>query len=231
MSSPSPTTRAARPPVPWAQRPVVTYALLIAIVAIYAVTYLIDQIGDPNVANPIYQYGVLNYTQVMQHGQWYRLLSAMFIHLSLAHVFFNAYALWRFGAIIEQIFGHVHYAIIYLLSGLCGSLASLYLTKGISAGASGAIFGLIGAEMLYVLRYREVLGTAGTGALRQLLILVALNFAIDFTANNVQGGIAIDIWGHAGGFVGGILLAWLLIGSARPPLPAPPRPSAPTQVS
>lgn len=206
-----------RPVLPWAQRPFVTYAILIVIVALYAVTYLIDQTGDPAVPNPIYQYGVLDYTQVMQHGEWYRLFTAMFIHLSLAHIFFNSYALWQLGRGVERIFGHIHFTIIYLLGGLCGSLASLYLTKGDSAGASGAIFGLFAAQIVYILRYRIELGQAGSAALRQLLLLVVLNFGFDFIANQAQNGVIIDIWAHAGGFIGGGVLSQLFIGSARPP--------------
>jgi len=210
-----------RLPIPWYERPLVTYALLSAIVGIYIITYIIDQTGDPQAVNPIYQYGILDYSLVTQYGQWYRLLSAMFVHLSPAHILFNGYALWIFGKEVERLFGHVHFAIIYFLGGLCGSLASLYLTRADSAGASGAIFAIFAAEIVYVAYYRKMLGKVGSAALRQLLILVVINFGLDIAANSVPGGTPIDTWGHVGGLLGGLILAYLLIGSARPPRQVP----------
>ncbi len=105
-------------------KPYVTYVLLAMIIGIFALMYLVEQSQvDPYAADPILTAGVMDYSSIVNNGEWYRLVSAMFIHLSIAHIAFNALALWRFGQMIEGLFGHIRFVIIYFLS-YCNTVIS-----------------------------------------------------------------------------------------------------------
>jgi len=188
----------------------VTYALLAIIVGIYVVMFLIEQNLDPYQVDPILLFGWLDPYHVLANGEWYRLFTAMFLHLSPAHIFFNAYALWRFGQVVEGTFGHVRFTLIYILGGLTGSLASLILGRDISAGASGAIFSIFAAEMVFIYVHRELIGERAGPALRELLLLAVLNLALGLLTTFNTSGEQIDNWAHIGGFVGGLVLSWLI---------------------
>lgn len=206
-ASSQPTTVQLRFPT---VRPLVTYALLAIIIGIYVVMFVLEQTSDANTVDPILQFGVLDPYRVLANGEWYRLFTAMFLHLSPAHIFFNAYALWRFGQTVEGTFGHVRFALVYFLGGLTGSLASLILGHDASAGASGAIFSIFAAEMVFIYVHRDLLGARAGAALRELLLLAALNLGLGLlTTLNPSGG-QIDNWAHIGGFVGGLALSWLI---------------------
>jgi membrane associated rhomboid family serine protease len=83
-------------------------------------------------------------------------------------------------------------------------------TRGISAGASGAIFAIIGAQLVFLYQNRQILGAQGRAWFQQTLIVVALNIFVAIAAAATPGGIGIDNWGHAGGFFAGIVLAWFI---------------------
>ncbi len=206
---PSPTSQAIALRFPTV-RPLVTYVLLAAIIAIYVAIYFIDSTSDPGVSNPILDFGVLDYNRVVHYGEWYRLFTAMFLHLSPAHILFNGYALWRFGKSVEGMFGHVRFSLIYFLGGFAGSLASLILGRDASAGASGAIFAIFGAEIVFIYLHQKLLGAQAMPALRELVILALVNFGLGILSGVAPGGEQIDNWAHLGGFVGGLVLAWAI---------------------
>lgn len=137
-------------------------------------------------------------------GEYWRLGSAIFIHIGLMHLLFNGYALYSLGPQVEGLFGHARFLIIYLLSGLAGSVASYGLSESLSAGASGAIFGLIGAFAAFLAGHRDTLGRQGQQALINILMVILFNLGLTFT---VPG---IDVWGHLGGLASGLILGWLL---------------------
>ncbi len=150
-------------------------------------------------------------------GEYWRLLTPIFLHIGVLHLIFNQYALSIFGREMETIFGTARFAAIYLLSGLFGSLASFAFNPVISAGASGAIFGIIGAMAAFFLRNRQTLGQMGRDQLRSLLVLIGFNL---FLGTAVSG---IDNWGHIGGLISGIVLGLLLAPTYTfERLPAPP---------
>lgn len=125
-------------------------------------------------------------------GEWWRLLTATFLHAGPIHLAFNMFALWIFGGALEQVFGRGRYLLLYLVSGLAGSAGAILLDPGaITVGASGAVFGIFGA--VFVLERQQVI--AGAGALGIILINLALTFAIP----------GISIGGHLGGLAGGAL--------------------------
>ena len=131
-------------------------------------------------------------------GQYYRLLTGIVMHADLIHLCVNCYSLYVIGSQIESYIGRYKYAIIYLFSGLTGSLLSItFLKNGVSVGASGAIFGLMGALLYFGYYYRVYLGNVVKS---QILPLIVLNLAFGFFATGV------DNFAHIGGLVGGIII-------------------------
>jgi membrane associated rhomboid family serine protease len=133
-------------------------------------------------------------------GEWWRLVTSTFVHVDLFHIFFNMFALWIFGPGLEQLLGRTRFIALYLLSGLAGSVAvHLLSSPGTpTLGASGAVFGLLGAALVVTVR-------RGYDA-SWLLGLLGINLLFTFLAPNIS-------WqGHLGGLVGGLLmgaaLAW-----------------------
>ncbi|MDQ7094902.1 rhomboid family intramembrane serine protease [Desulfosporosinus sp. PR] len=138
---------------------------------------------------------------LIQAGQVWRLLTSMFIHIGIMHLAFNLYSLWALGPLTEESYGHKKYFLIYILSGLGGSIASYLFSAALSAGASGAIFGLLGAQLIYSYK-RPHLWKSGLGLNLVIVILVNLGFGIS------QPGI--DNFAHLGGLFTGALLGFLL---------------------
>lgn len=146
----------------------------------------------------------------IRDGEYYRLFSSMFLHLNLMHLFFNSYALFVLGRDVEALFGTARFAIIYVLGGLSGSLASFIFTDAPSVGASGAIFAIFGAEMVYFYQHRDLHGVAGRQHFTQLIILMLINLGLGFFASTGATNFRIDNAGHIGGLVGGVVLAWFI---------------------
>ena len=136
---------------------------------------------------------MLLYGPAVANGDWWRLVTAAFLHASLLHIGFNMLALWWFGAPVEAYLGRARFIGVYLVSGLAGSAGALVLTPhAVTVGASGAIFGILGAML--ILEWQAT-GKLGGNAMTLIVINLALSFAI---AN-------ISIGGHVGGLIGGIL--------------------------
>jgi membrane associated rhomboid family serine protease len=126
------------------------------------------------------------------NGDWWRLITAAFLHASLLHIGFNMLALWWFGAPVEEYLGRARFIGLYLVSGLAGSAGALTQTQGVTVGASGAIFGILGAML--ILEWQAT-GRLGGNA----MTLIVINLALSFALSNVSIG------GHIGGLIGGIL--------------------------
>ncbi len=138
-------------------------------------------------------------------GEYWRLLTAMFLHGNLVHIFFNGYALYALGPEAERLYGTARFLAVYFLAGLAGSVASYAFSLSPSVGASGAIFGLIGCLAVFFYESREVLGDAGRRQLQGMLTIIVINLLLGFT----MGGV-IDNFAHIGGLLGGSLVGWLL---------------------
>lgn len=136
-------------------------------------------------------------------GQLHRLFTPMFLHASISHLAVNSFSLYSTGPSVESWFGHARFVSLYLISGVCGNLLSFLLTPTPSVGASGAIFGLVGATAVLLARHRRILGPRSTKGLNSLAYIVIVNFGM-----GMNGG-RIDNWGHLGGLVGGALFAYL----------------------
>jgi membrane associated rhomboid family serine protease len=130
---------------------------------------------------------------LVKHGDWWRLITSAFLHGSVIHIAFNMLALWWLGSPIEMVLGRVRYLGLYLVSGLAGAAGALVANPtSVTVGASGAIFGLLGAGL--ILEYQATGSLAGN-----YLTLIVINLAISFA---VPG---ISIGGHIGGLIGGTL--------------------------
>lgn len=132
-------------------------------------------------------------------GEYYRLITGVFLHGSILHLFFNCYALYVIGSQIENYFGRIKYLIIYLFSGVMGALFSMIFGGNIaSIGASGAIFGLMGALLYFGYHYRVYLGNV---LKTQLIPLIIFNLILGFVLSGV------DNFAHIGGLIGGVLIS------------------------
>jgi len=183
--------------------PRLTYVLLGVIVLVYLYYFSLSPSGQIDFLT---RWAKVN--GPIKHGEYYRLFTSMFLHLNLMHLVFNGYALYILGRDVESLFGTARFAVLYFLGGLSASLASFVFTSAASVGASGAIFAIFGAEMVYFYRHRELHGPAGQRHLNQLIILMLLNLAIGFYSTTTA--FKIDNAGHIGGLVSGVVLAWFI---------------------
>lgn len=145
------------------------------------------------------------------NGEVWRLLTAMFLHIGPTHLISNLVGLFMLGPILEGHLGHWRFAAIYLIGGLFGSVASYAFSPALSAGASGAVFALLGATVFYFFRFRQNFGARGREILQSMLVVLVLNLVLGGTVANV------DNWGHIGGLLGGLLVVAGLFPTFRPP--------------
>lgn len=169
------------------KKPVITYALIIINVIVFLLSLF---------KSDIIQMFAVNRFFIADLGQYYRLFTGIFLHANLVHLIFNMYALYVIGMQLESFLGKWKYLVVYLLSGLGGSMLSIFFDTGYSVGASGAIFGLMGALLYFGYHYRVYLDSVVKS---QIIPLIILNLLIGFTTTG------IDNWAHIGGLVGGIL--------------------------
>ncbi len=204
FSAPTPApVPAAPPPAPLRlplTRPRAVYGLLIVIGLVFVLEELSGGSENPQV---LVNFGA-NYAPLVSAGEYWRLFTANFLHIGFLHIAFNGYALYILGQETEAIYGPARFLVIFLLSCLSGAIASFAFTYGLSAGASTGIFGLIGTMIAYFIRNRKVFGSLGRSRLNNLLFVAAINIVYGLSVP------IIDNWGHVGGFLGGLLLGWLL---------------------
>ncbi|MBP9947515.1 MAG: rhomboid family intramembrane serine protease [Vicinamibacteria bacterium] len=213
---------ASMPPSRAAFRGVVTTALTVAIALCFAIEVAIsrDSIrGDGAVLSVVYRMGAIFQPAILE-GQWQRLIAAPFLHFGLLHLGMNGWAQWSLGAPLEFLVGPWRFLGLWVGSALGASLTSLVFNEtSVSAGASGAIFGLLGAFTTFVFFRKDVLPQPVPRPLRNgVLATLVLNLFISF----IPG---IDMAAHAGGFVTGALMALGIVRRDRsdPTRPGPLR--------
>jgi membrane associated rhomboid family serine protease len=148
---------------------------------------------------------------ISQQHQYWRLVTSMFIHIGFLHFLMNNYALWIIGQEIERLYGSARFVTLYLLTGVVGSLASYTFNPGaLSAGASGAIFGLFGVMATFAFRFRKELpARLATDIRRRILPVIGINLIFGFSVQ------IVDNAAHIGGLLAGVVLA-LIIPYQRP---------------
>jgi rhomboid protease GluP len=181
-----------------AKKPYVTYAL----VGITIFVYLLQIISQ----------SVLNYdlpallgmksNELILQGEVWRLFTPVLLHGGLLHIFFNMYALFSIGRELELFYGHSRYLVLYILGAFAGNVFSFLFTAAPSLGASTAIFGLIGAQALFIYQNRKFFKNSRS-MLTNSLIVIAINL---FVIGSLQ---FVDNFGHLGGLLGGVAFAFL----------------------
>lgn len=174
------------------KKPIVTWI----IIALCIIMFFVSGMGYDTYT--LVKYGA-NFSGLVRNGELYRLVTYMFLHAGIVHIGLNMYSLYIIGPRVEDFFGKWKYALIYFISGICGGLLSIGVTPNVvSVGASGAIFGLFGALIYFGYNYR---GYIGAMIRSQVVPIVIYNL---FMGLFIPG---IDMWGHVGGLIGGILTA------------------------
>lgn len=177
-----------------------------ALIALNIVVWLVMSTqGDTRDALFMYEHGALFPPDIMA-GEWYRLFSSMFLHFGAEHLISNMFMQYFLGDMLLRAVSQWKYAVIYLLSGLGGSVASLAIMElsgdyAVAAGASGAIYGVIGALLWVVLRNG---GKFESISIKRMLLAMVVYISYGFTTEGV------DAWAHLGGAVEGFFAAMLL---------------------
>jgi rhomboid protease GluP len=179
--------------------PYVTYTL-IAITVIFYVLQVASMVSRGEDI-PL-KYGARFNPDILA-GQFWRFFTPALLHASIPHILFNMYALFSFGTNLERHFGHGRFLLLYVLGAYTGNVVSFLFSDELSrsVGASTAIFGLLGAEAVFLFQNRKLF--AGQfGRAVQNLIFIAIVTLIMGTQSN------IDNWGHVGGLLGGLMFTW-----------------------
>lgn len=181
------------------KKPIITYTIMAICVIVFAFMYIL---GDGSLDNiTLLRFGA-NLDVLTKNGDYFRLITCAFLHIGVVHLIFNMYALYIIGPQVESFFGKIKYLSIYLISAVSASILSLaFNTNTISAGASGAIFGLLGALLYFGYHYRVYLGNAVRS---QIIPIIIINLLFGFTMPG------IDNAAHIGGLIGGVLASMAL---------------------
>jgi len=188
------------------RRTTMTGATLAVLIAVFLLQLIRGQgvgLGMTGNIDPLLREGAI-VPPLIASGEYYRLFTAMFLHFSVIHLLMNAWALWIFGQFVETSMGRVAFAVVFLVGGFVGSVASYVFgpVQQIGAGASGAIVALFGAFIAYNLRRRD--SAMSRAALQSAVILILLNA---FITLGIRG---IDWRAHLGGLVGGFVVGGIL---------------------
>ncbi len=178
-----------------AKKPIITYLIIIMCIIMFLVSS-----GYSENFYVLVKYGAIN-SELVRGGEIYRLITYMFLHAGILHIVLNMYSLYIVGPRVEDFFGKWKFALIYLFSGIGSGLLSIGLGNYTSVGASGAIFGLFGALIYFGNSYR---GYIGALVKSQVVPIVIYNLLMGFF---IPG---IDMWGHVGGLISGIITANML---------------------
>jgi len=196
-------SRPLRPVPPRLPRPVMTLLLVLINVLLFL---LMEQYrgGSENLW-VLDRFGALERNRVWE-GEYYRLLTAMFLHIGFVHILSNLFALYLLGRVVEPFYGRLRFLLIYLLSGLSGNVVSMLFLDGVSAGASGAILGLAGALLS---RISYVKGRVPEPDRRffffMILFLISLDMVLGFTMAHVNNGA------HVGGLLAGWWISYAMV--------------------
>ncbi len=184
-------------------RVVITWLLL----AINILVWLMMQLLADSVSQDVdilLSFGAM-FGPLIASGEYWRLFTAMFLHAGIIHLFFNCFGLFIFGRLVEGVYGNLRFTAIYFLAGLSGgTLSYMFNRTAIAVGASGAIFGVLGALTAYFIVHRSALGEMGRRNLTGLITVAAINLSIGVL---IPG---IDNWAHLGGLVGGFIMGLAL---------------------
>jgi len=181
------------------------YSVTIVLIVINIIVYFAEEMSGGSTSNNVALTFGAAFTPFILQGQWWRLFTSMFVHFGISHIANNMLSLFILGRIVEQYYGHFRFLVLYLVSGLGGNILTVLLELhsgdfNLSAGASGAIFGIMSAFVLFAIRPE----TRRFFPLKNVLAGVFFSIMPGF----FNSGISISA--HIGGFITGIILAFLL---------------------
>lgn len=176
-------------------------ATFLVIIVIYFIIMTLN--GGTNNVETLIKFGAFFPPFIAEFNQYYRYVTSIFIHIGIMHLFFNAYALYIFGTQIERFMGHKKYLLFFLITGIGGNIATyIFNFVSVSAGASGSLFGLLGAFFYLIIYHKDVLSAQGKSSILRLLVL---NLIITVMVPN------ISVTAHFGGFIIGFLASYIFI--------------------
>ena len=154
-------------------------------------------------ADVLVAYGARENSAILA-GQYWRFVTPVFLHANLLHVGLNMLNLVVLGVMIERIFGHLRFALIYMVTGVVSVIASfLFMPNDVSVGASGAVFGIVGAYSVFMVMHRKAFGRRSTPIIVWLVLIIGVNLGLGLVIPGV------DNYAHVGGLVSGVMLGWL----------------------
>lgn len=178
----------------------ITYFIVVLNIIFYIITAILSKnIFSSDINVLVYMGAKVN--QLISYGQYYRLILCMFLHGGIIHLGLNMYALVAIGPLVEKIYGKLKYIFIYFFSGIIASVFSYIFSPSISIGASGAIFGLFGATLIFALKMKNRINKE---FIYSIFSVIAVNLILGFSVANV------DNFGHVGGLLGGIVSSLIL---------------------
>ena len=166
---------------------------------------LLEVSGNSTNPSSLRKFGAID-SYLIWSGEYWRLVSAIFLHVGASHLAINSISLVIMGGLAERLYGHWNFISIFLVAGIIGSTASyMNIENGVvGAGASGAIFGCLGSLVSFFYVRKKILGKSGKQTLNGLIILALVNLAFGFVIP------AVDNWAHIGGFIAGISSGYFL---------------------
>jgi rhomboid protease GluP len=177
--------------------PYVTYA----IIAITVVMYVLQLASESMLGTDILILYGARINEAILAGELWRFITPALLHGSIPHILFNMYALFIFGTGLERHFGHGRFFLLYVLGAFTGNVISFLFSAGYSVGASTAVFGLLGAEAIFLYQNRKLFAGQFGRAIQNVIFIAAINLFL-----GLQPGI--DNWGHVGGLLGGLMFTW-----------------------
>lgn len=179
----------------------VTYSLIAVNIAVWALLMIYERISGISYGSLIVSLGAKENTRIIASGEYWRFLTPIFLHGGTVHLLVNSYSLYALGRTVERLYGNIKFIFVYLVAGIIGNIASFMFSSAPAVGASGAIFGLLGALLYYGIE-NPVLFKRYFGY--DVITTIVINISYGFSRSG------IDNFAHLGGLVGGFLAAGIV---------------------
>lgn len=188
------------------------YPVTSAFIAIMIAYYIFLTImgGSTNTLT-LLVYGAFYPPLIAEYHEYYRFITSIFIHIGITHIFFNSYALYSLGPVIEKFMGKKKYFAFFLLTGISGNIVTYFFNyDSLSAGASGSIFGLLGAFLYLSIQFKEIIPES---VKKNIVYNIVINLILTFSIPS------ISVSAHLGGLISGFLLSFIFLKKRKPTTP------------